>query len=124
MRPLVTLALLGLLVYYVSGRAIMVENDRKVTDSAMFDNCMLKCEDDQDNCEKECGNGIDADAVNCRSSCKDAYDECTGGSSSRDDNVPYYKREVKRSCQDLVKRTQETAPKEKDDIDYEFVMRQ
>lgn len=125
MRPLITLALLGLLVCYVSGRAIMHEDESKRADSSSYDACMMKCDDSRDVCLKDCGNGADEEAVNCRGACENTYATCTTGSSSEDENIPYYKREVKRSCQDHVKRASDgVSAGKKDDIDYEFLLRQ
>jgi hypothetical protein len=124
MRAFTVLALLGLIVCYANGRAIVLEDDNSSNsnDNGQYITCVQGCQDTRETCDADCGNEGDAKAAECGIQCTADYDECMTGKSSRDENIPYYKRQVKRNCSQHLQNQNDSA--KKDVIDYELLMQQ
>lgn len=100
MKSLAILALVGLLVTYVCGRAMLVHpNHDYCVDNHFYEGCMLCCDDAFKKCLDDAG-----DHVRKRQACRNEAKKCTGESSDDEDIPPHksYKRVVKRSCQSLM----------------------
>ena len=120
MKALVILALIGLLANYVSGRAIIVQ-DEDMQDAApstdSYDECMMTCEDEKRECLDDAGDNMDE-----RDACGDSYENCSGISSRDESDIPSYKRVAKRTCRDLMNKVQDTSKNNK--VSFDFLMQQ
>lgn len=124
MKSLVILALVGLLVSYVCGRAIIVQDDGMLNDDnhgcdekESYESCAMCCEDVKLQCLDKAG-----DDMNARQNCLNEENECKTGESSNDEDLPAYKRVVKRSCQAFMD-TNESEEK-RNTITFDFIMQQ
>lgn len=128
MKIVLFLALVGLLTHYVSGRAIIIKGD-EMEDAApavsvSYDQCMMDCEDAEQECLSNVGNGEFEASVTKREDCKAARGVCETGSSANDADLPAYKRVYKRSCADSLERSDSVDSSSRNDINFDFIMQQ
>lgn len=102
MKDVTILIVLFLVAVYVNGRAVIHDEAHFKADTSNYANCMLKCEEDYEDCMEKFNKRDDADAQESRNECKYDKDECETGVSIRDENVPQYRRTDRPSCLDYT----------------------